>query len=112
MLRGYGFFVYWETEPTQIKVHFNWILTNPEDKGLRQRSIEMEYDLRPKITKYLLERFENELNGDFSCFHFDVDVFNNLISISPKTPPRFRLIALRDFDFFFNNQKQAQTATS
>ena len=55
-----------------------------------------------KMTKYLMERFESEYCGDFSCFYFDVDMFSKVISISPKTPPRFRLIALKDFDYFVN----------
>ena len=93
-------------------MHFNWILTNPEDQGQKQRSIEMEYILRPKITKYLMERFESECQGDFSCFHFDVDVRKDLVTISPKTPPRFRLVALKDFDFFVNGEGATNSMAS
>jgi hypothetical protein len=93
-------------------VHFNWIYTNPTDQSQKVRSIELEYALRPKIIKYLMERFENECDGDFSCFHFDVDVLTNLVSISPKTPPRFRLIALRDFDFFVNCEGDSRSVAS
>lgn len=83
-------------------MHFNWIFTNPTDPNQKARSIELEYELRPKLIRYLMERFEDACDGDFSCFHFDVDVLSNLVSVSPKTPPRFRLIALRDFDFHIN----------
>jgi len=93
-------------------VHFNWILTNPEDQIQKQRSIEMEYELRPKITKYLMERFETECCGDFSCFHFDVDVDNKTVSISTKTPLRYRQIALRDFDFFVNGDANSPSIAS
>lgn len=93
-------------------VHFNWIYTNPTDQNQQARSIEMEYALRPKITKYLMERFESECCGDFSCFHFDVDVLNNVVSISPKTPPRYRLIALKDFDFFVNGDNTSPSIAS
>jgi len=90
-------------------VHFNWIYTNPTDQSQKARYIELEYELRPKIIRYLMERFESECDGDFSCFHFDVDMLTNMVSISPKTPPRFRLIALRDFDFFVNGEEDSRS---
>lgn len=90
-------------------MHFNWIYTNPTDQGQKARSIELEYELRPKIIRYLMERFDNECDGDFSCFHFDVDMLTSMVSISPKTPPRFRLIALRDFDFFVNGKEDSRS---
>ena len=86
-------------------MHFNWIYTKPTDPNQKAHSIELEYMLRPKITKYLMERFEDELNGDFSCFHFDVDVVSSCVSISTKTPSRFRYLALRDFEFFVNKKR-------
>ncbi len=79
-------------------VKFNWILSNELDESIRRYCIELEYQLRPKITKFLMARLENECNGDFSCFHFDVDLITKNITISPETPARFSRRIERDFD--------------
>lgn len=43
-------------------------------------------------------RLDNECDGDFSSFYFDVDMIAKKISISDKTPERFRQIILADFE--------------
>jgi hypothetical protein len=45
-----------------------------------------------------MARLEKECSGDFSCFHFDVDLITNNIRISPKTPARFSRIIEGDFE--------------
>lgn len=93
-------------------MHFNWIYTNPTDQNQKIRSIELEYELRPKIIRYLMDRFDNELDGDFSCFHFEVDIFNKVVRITSKTPERYRLIALQDFDTCINDGRLSNTLVS
>ncbi len=43
-------------------------------------------------------RLDNECEGDFSSFYFDVDMIEKKITISDKTPERFRQLLLPDFD--------------
>ncbi len=79
-------------------VNFNWILSNELDESIRRHCIELEYQLRPKITKFLMARLEKECDGDFSCFHFDVDMISRNITISPLTPVHFSRRIERDFE--------------
>ncbi|MEN1785565.1 MAG: hypothetical protein AAGF77_10535, partial [Bacteroidota bacterium] len=67
-------------------------------KGFAKRCIDLEYTLRPKIIKFLMERFEQECCGDFSCFYFDVEVNTGIIKMASKTPLHYRMIAQKDFD--------------
>jgi hypothetical protein len=50
-----------------------------------------------------MARLENECGGDFSCFHFDVDLITNNIRISPKTPVHFSSIIQLDFEKEINS---------
>ncbi|NNC61382.1 MAG: hypothetical protein HKO11_03540 [Eudoraea sp.] len=77
---------------------FNWILSNDMDVNLKRQCIDLEYRLRPRITKFLMARLEQECSGDFSSFHFDVDMVTNNIRISPRTPSRFTRLIQRDFE--------------
>lgn len=43
-------------------------------------------------------RLDNECDGDFSSFYFDVDMITKKITISDKTPERLRQIILADFE--------------
>jgi len=84
-------------------VKFNWILSNDMDVGIRRYCIELEYQLRPKITKFLMARLEQECSGDFSCFHFDVDLVTSNIRISPRTPLRYSRLIEGDFEREINS---------
>ncbi|MFX0555240.1 hypothetical protein ACOCEA_00480 [Maribacter sp. CXY002] len=77
---------------------FNWIITPDTNEEQKERYLHLEYQLRHKITKYLLERLENECEGDFSSFYFDVDMLTKKKSISEQTPLKYRKILLPDFD--------------
>ncbi len=79
-------------------VNFNWILSNETDENLKRFAIELEYELRPLITRFLMVRLENECSGDFSSFHFDVDIDTRSISISDKTPIQFSRRIAKDFE--------------
>ncbi len=65
---------------------FNWISENIIDDSLRKYCIDLEFRLRPRITRFLMERLETECQGDFSSFHFDVDLTSGKMYIGPKTP--------------------------
>ena len=83
-------------------VNFNWIITDQADHNLKRRCIELEYELRPKLTRFLLDHFEAACGGDFSSFHFDVEVASGYVTFSQKTPEKFRLMAARAFDLQIN----------
>ena len=82
---------------------FNWIFTNPTDQDFRKRCIELEYELRPKITKFLVNQVDAECDGDFSSFHFDVDLATNWVWISEKTPQHYLQKIKKAFDIEINN---------
>ncbi|MEM8509610.1 MAG: hypothetical protein AAF717_17390 [Bacteroidota bacterium] len=91
-------------------MHFNWILPDQLDQNLKKRCIELEYALRPKLTRFLLDRFETDCCGDFSCFYFDVEVATGIVRISRKTPWEFRRTAMKDFDLQFNTNNTNRVA--
>ncbi|MEW2923155.1 MULTISPECIES: hypothetical protein [Flavobacteriaceae] len=77
---------------------FNWVISGETDQAVKKACIDMEYRLRPKITKFLLKKLDGDFSGDFSIFHFDVDVQNRWVWISNKTPQRFIEKIKSDFD--------------
>jgi len=77
---------------------FNWILTEKADTELLRFCVDLEYDLRKKITKFLIPKVENECCPDFDCFYFDVDVLERKVSVSKKTPPQYFQLIAADFD--------------
>lgn len=79
-------------------MNFNWKTDTENTKELSKSLLNLEYTLRTKITRYLLQRLENECDGDFSSFHFDVDMIAKKITISEKTPELFRVKLLPDFE--------------
>lgn len=83
-------------------MNFNWIFSQEEDKNLYKKSVELEYRLRPKITKFLMERLEHECSGDFSNFYFDVDMNTQWVWISDRTPKDYLDKIQRDFDIQIN----------
>jgi hypothetical protein len=77
---------------------FQWNSVNHIDEDLYKFCIELEFKLRPIITRFLISRLERETSGDFSSFYFDIDLNAGQITISEKTPPRYRMKILREFD--------------
>ena len=73
------------------------------DESIKRYCIDLEYQLRPKITRFLMARLEKECSGDFSCFQFDVDLVTKNIRISPRTPSRFARMIRRDFEREINS---------
>ncbi|MCX2720603.1 hypothetical protein [Lentiprolixibacter aurantiacus] len=76
---------------------FNWISEKEIDDSLRKSCIDLEYLLRPKITRFLMDHLEYECKGDFSSFHFDVDLNLGKLHISHKTPLRLSQKIMADF---------------
>jgi hypothetical protein len=91
-------------------MNFNWILSNPADQAEKKRCVELEYSLRPKITKFLLERFENECDGDFSSFHFDIDMVTARVWVNVRTPQEFVEKLKIDFDLIINGDRRLSIA--
>ncbi len=81
---------------------FNWILDEQADEKLKKFCVELEYQLRPKIMRFLMSRLEKECGGDFSCFYFDVDLGSRCITLSPKTPTRYISLIEADFEMEIN----------
>ncbi|MEM9000466.1 MAG: hypothetical protein AAGB24_09390 [Bacteroidota bacterium] len=55
-------------------------------------------------------RLENECCGDFSCFHFDVDMATKRVWISDKTPKQYSDKIRRDFDVEINGSANLSIA--
>jgi hypothetical protein len=91
-------------------MNFNWILSNPADQAEKKRCVELEYSLRPKITKFLLERFENECDGDFSSFHFDIDMVTERVWVNRKTPLELIQKLNTEFDLVINGDTRLSIA--
>ena len=77
---------------------FNWKSVNVVDEKAKKFRIDLEYKLRPEITRFLMARLEQECRGDFSCFYFEVDVENLYVSIVRPTPLKYKRIIAREFD--------------
>lgn len=78
-------------------VTFNYILEKDADPSRKKFCIDLEYRLRPRITRFLMARLERELRGDFTLFHFDVDLIRREIRISDKTPAEYARRIAADF---------------
>lgn len=76
---------------------FNWIPDGNADAAFTRQCIELEYRLRPRITRFLLDRLGPELQDDFSVFHFDVDFRLREIRISRNTPREYFQHIASDF---------------
>ncbi|NJB72623.1 hypothetical protein GGR42_003114 [Saonia flava] len=81
---------------------FKYILSPGNNKKEKKVCIDMEYELRPKITKFLLNRLESDCEGDFSKFYFDIHFKGKQIKISSKTPLKYRKKIEKDFESEFN----------
>lgn len=78
--------LYWKAIATDTAMKFNWISDKEIDDSLLKFCIELEFLLRPRITRFLMDRLEYECEGDFSSFHFDVDLTSGKLHISKSTP--------------------------
>ncbi|WP_228235148.1 hypothetical protein [Allomuricauda sp. M10] len=83
-------------------MHFNWLISGDNNPATKRACIDMEYSLRPRITRFLLKKIDGECCGDFSCFHFDVDLKRKWVWISEKTPRECIKKILPDFDIEIN----------
>mgnify|MGYP003701005609 CR=1 FL=1 len=79
-------------------MQFRWNSANHMDEELYRFCVELEFQLRPIITRFLISHLEKETSGDFSKFHFDVDLNAGMISISDKTPSHLRSKIATAFD--------------
>ncbi|MEO1485869.1 MAG: hypothetical protein AAFU57_08985 [Bacteroidota bacterium] len=81
---------------------FNWVISGETDAAVKRACIDLEYRLRPRITKFLMSRLDAECCGNFSCFYFDVDLENKNVSISEKTPKDYIDQIRDDFEIEIN----------
>ncbi|MEL6304137.1 MAG: hypothetical protein AAGL29_02555 [Bacteroidota bacterium] len=81
---------------------FNWVISGETDAAVKRACIDLEYRLRPRITKFLMSRLDEECCGNFSCFYFDVDLENKNVSISEKTPKDYIDQIRDDFEIEIN----------
>jgi hypothetical protein len=81
-------------------VKFNWVFSGDDSPAMQRTCIDMEYSLRPKITRFLLSRLD--VDADFTSFHFDVNVDKKWVYISEKTPMEYIRKLLPDFDLVIN----------
>ncbi|WP_430907027.1 hypothetical protein [Maribacter sp. 2-571] len=81
---------------------FHWKLNDDTDEKLKRFCVELEYRLRPKITRFLLKRLDTEFDGDLSRFHFDIDMITKRISFSAQTPLEYIQGIEADFDMEIN----------
>lgn len=82
---------------------FNWKFpTNELSEELKKACIEFEYQLRPKITKFLLARLDTECNGDLTSFYFDIDLPSKWVWIGTETPKAYTDKIKADFDAEIN----------
>ncbi|MEM9077662.1 MAG: hypothetical protein AAGC43_11500 [Bacteroidota bacterium] len=80
---------------------FNWII--PVDDTITKKvCIDLEYRLRPRITRFLLSQYDSDHLIDFSKFYFDVDLKNQWIWISEKTPQDYIERIKENFDIEIN----------
>ena len=68
-------------------MHFHWIFD--EDQVDLRELIDLEYQLRSRITRYIMDTLDFDCCIDFSCFHFEVDMVRREIRISEKTPEEY-----------------------
>lgn len=77
---------------------FNWIIGQETDEKLHRFCIELEYRLRPRITKFLISRLDLESWADFTCFHFDIDLATKCVTLSDSTPRHYLQQIKSDFE--------------
>ncbi len=75
---------------------------------MQRTCIDLEYNLRPRIMRFLLSRLD--VDADFSTFHFDVNVDKKWVTISDKTPKAYILKISPDFDHEINGDSFSSVA--
>ncbi len=91
----------------QEPMTFNWITGREIDEKLHRLCIELEYEFRPKIIKFLIANFDMECCSDFSCFHFNVDLVSKKVTLSDDTP----LLYLQQIKPDFNKKMEMALAS-
>lgn len=81
---------------------FHWVGMDPKDRNAKKLCIELEYDLQSKITKFLMKRLEDECQGDFAAFEFNIDPKKRRIEIGENTPSNWAEMIREDFDIRIN----------
>ncbi|MDC6352377.1 hypothetical protein PP178_12515 [Zeaxanthinibacter sp. PT1] len=76
---------------------FQWISGKRIDEELRKFCIELEYQLRPKITRFLISHPEFD-GPDFSGFYFEIDMKLEQVNMSHSRPEILSPKLKRDFD--------------
>ncbi|SHG89469.1 hypothetical protein [Flagellimonas flava] len=84
---------------------FNWLNPGTSDPATKKVCIDLEYRLRPRITRFLLSQFDGDHLLDFSNFYFDVDLKNEWIWISEQTPFDIIEKIKADFDREINGSR-------
>ncbi|MBA4746847.1 MAG: hypothetical protein H2058_16500 [Muricauda sp.] len=87
---------------------FNWVFSGDDNPAMQRICIDLEYSLRPRIMRFLLSRLD--VDTDFSCFHFNVDVDKKWVSISDKTPKEYVSKILTGFDQVINGSSFSSVA--
>jgi hypothetical protein len=70
-------------------VHFHWIPKKDQDQIDQKELIDLEYQLRPRITRFIMDTLGFDCCDDFSCFHFELDMEKREIRISDQTPEEY-----------------------
>lgn len=78
-------------------MHFHWIFEDSQDQFDQKQLIELEYQLRPRITRFIMDTLGFDCCDDFSCFHFDLDMVRREIRISERTPEKYSKILRTGF---------------
>ncbi len=77
---------------------FQWISGKRIDEELGKFCIELEYQLRPKITRFLIAHPDFEGLPDFSGFYFEIDMKLQQVIMNHVQPEILSSKLKRDFD--------------
>lgn len=66
-------------------MRFRWTAGQGVGEAGYRFCLDLEYKLRSRITRFLIDRLDQEELPDFSNFIFDVDLCNSRVSLSPET---------------------------
>ncbi|TKD61810.1 hypothetical protein [Flavobacterium sp. ASW18X] len=83
----------------------NWIYNPTTREAQEKKRIELEYLIRPKLFRYLLEHFDQDCSGDFSSFSFNVHIESGKIEVAKETPLKYRENNFKNFEAFMNGER-------
>lgn len=92
---------------------FNWIFPQQTATNIqKKRCIDLEYQLRPRIVKFLLEQFDDDEHGveNFAAFHFDVHIETEEVFMTQDTPENYFNALADRFNLLFNSSKRLSIA--